>query len=91
MDLFICYEKIEDLCTYLSEQLNSDDYCDKMYNEFLLFLDEHNISRERSRNQKVPRELFDSVFNTFLSNALNELSERFSKQQQIAAKLSRWH
>jgi hypothetical protein len=91
MDLAICYEKIEDLCTYLTEQLNNDDYHNKLYNDFILFLDEQNISRGRQRNnQKTPRELFDSVFTTFISNTLNELSERFSKQQQIAAKLSRF-
>lgn len=91
MDLAICYEKIEDLCTYLTEQLNNDDYRNKLYNDFILFLDEQNITQERRRtNQKTPRELFDSVFTAFISNTLNELSDRFSKQQQIAVKLSRF-
>ena len=91
MDLAVCYEKIEDLCTYLSEQLYSDDYRNKLYNNFLLFLDEQNINRERPRNnQQTLRELFDSVFTTFISSTLNELAKRFSKQQQTAAKLSRF-
>ena len=88
MDLTICYEKIEDLCTHLAEQLNDDDYRDKRYNEFVLFLNEHGISEARQRgNHKTSRELFDSVLTAFVSNTLTELSGRFSKQQQIAAKL----
>jgi len=91
IDLVSCYKGVEQLTIYLSELQYDASIRDKLFVDLTTFLTEHNISStprvRRRRTNKTCREIFDNVFNTLLSNTLDELGTRFSSHQMVAIRL----
>jgi hypothetical protein len=91
IDLVSCYKGVEQLTIYLSELQYDTSIRDKLFVDLTAFLTEHNISStpstRRRRANKTCREIFDNVFDTLLSNILDELGARFTSHQMVAIRL----
>jgi hypothetical protein len=89
-DLVKCYECIEETAMLITEMTHDDDQINKIYDELMAFVNEHDILCELPRGyKKSTKEFFADTYHTFLENTLNELSSRFSEHQRIVIRISR--
>jgi hAT family C-terminal dimerisation region len=89
-DLIKCYECIEETATLISEMLYDGDQIDKVYDDLMAFVKEHDIPPDIPRRcKKTAKEYFTDTYHSFLENTLDELSSRFSEHQRIVVRISR--
>ncbi|CAF2730914.1 unnamed protein product [Rotaria sp. Silwood2] len=91
-DLIKCYQRIEQISTYLAELIYDNNQLDELYNEFVTFAEANEIdiylSRTASCHHKTTKCYFKHVYEVFINTTIQELGRRFTEHQKIAMTIS---